>query len=205
MTTENTKKSWFDFNPSWDRLLEDLKPQKILEIGCFKGETTCYLLQKLSGQGNIEIDCVDPWEDYTEPGGQNMKDIEKQFDTNLKAALQNYPAKVQKYKAKSDFVLPDLLASRSKKYDLIYVDGSHFGADVLFDAVMAFKLCNVGGTIIFDDYLWAVVFDYQNGTHGVNLSMSPKIAIDTFTTLYWDKLKIIPAPLYQIVVRKISD
>jgi predicted O-methyltransferase YrrM len=36
-------------------------------------------------------------------------------------------------------------------YDLIYIDGSHFPADVLEDAVLSWRLLKPGGMLIFDD------------------------------------------------------
>lgn len=43
---------------------------------------------------------------------------------------------------------------RDEKFDLIYVDGSHHGDDVMLDVVLFFEHLKVGGVMILDDYLW---------------------------------------------------
>lgn len=39
-------------------------------------------------------------------------------------------------------------------FDVVYVDGSHQGPQVLGDAVMADALLRPGGMLIFDDFEW---------------------------------------------------
>ena len=85
-------------------------------------------------------------------------------------------------------------------FDFIYVDGSHQAPDVLFDAVMSFKLLRKNGVIAFDDYLW-----FENLPHGKDLNRCPKPAIDAFTSIFYNKVNIIQAPLKQLYVIKISD
>ncbi|MCZ6464828.1 MAG: class I SAM-dependent methyltransferase [Proteobacteria bacterium] len=41
--------------------------------------------------------------------------------------------------------------------DFIYIDGCHEAACVLLDAVLSWDLLKVGGTMIFDDYVWSMV------------------------------------------------
>jgi predicted O-methyltransferase YrrM len=53
----------------------------------------------------------------------------------------------------SSVVLPELI-SKGERFDLIYIDGSHAAADVMTDAVLSYLLLNVGGVILFDDYVW---------------------------------------------------
>ena len=45
----------------WDGLMEQLKPSRILEIGSYEGRSTCYLIEKCSQVGRLEIYCVDTW------------------------------------------------------------------------------------------------------------------------------------------------
>ena len=51
-------------------------------------------------------------------------------------------------------MLPQLL-DEDQKFDVIYVDGSHFADDVLTDGINAWRLLKQGGIMIFDDLLWA--------------------------------------------------
>jgi predicted O-methyltransferase YrrM len=201
---------WFNVDPSWDRFIVNFRPKKILEVGCHSGKTTSYLIENLAKEGGFEIFCIDPWEDYDEPNGSNMAEIEVLFDQNTLAALTairklGVELKVIKCRGHSWAALPDLLSSGHRNYfDLAYIDGSHKAADVLFDAIFSFELIRIGGVLIFDDYLWSEVSLTSKGLPQNNLSRNPKIAIDGFTSSYFDKLKIINATTSQVVVQKIA-
>ena len=43
------------------------------------------------------------------------------------------------------------LFKKNISFDIIYIDGSHNGEDILSDAIESYKLLNIGGIIIFDD------------------------------------------------------
>lgn len=64
-----------------------------------------------------------------------------------RAGLAEYVEVIEQYSA---FALPRLITEQ-RKYDLIYVDGSHQFEDVLVDFVFCHELLNVGGMILFDD------------------------------------------------------
>lgn len=188
---------------NWDQLISQLNPRRILEIGSYEGASACYLIQKLSDGTPLEVHCVDTWEGGVDHQGIDMGAVEGRFDRNIAAAksLSNHPVEVIKHKGPSDLMLSRLIAEGRRNYfDFTYVDGSHQAPDVLFDAVAAFRLTRVGGLIAFDDYIWAEALPY-----GIDLVRCPKPAIDAFTNLYWRKLNIISAPLYQLYVQKVSD
>jgi hypothetical protein len=93
-----------------------------------------------------------------------------------------------------------LVEGKGNYFDFIYIDGSHQAPDVLVDAVLAFKLLKVGGTLGFDDYLWS------EGTSGDEAPLRcPKPAVDAFVNIYAGKVKIIPLPLYQLYMRKLQN
>ena len=200
--------NWFELNGKnvWDLLLPQLNPSKILEIGSYEGESTCYLIEFLSKKEKSELYCIDNWTGAMEQvnRGINMDMVEKRFDNNTKFAMNkaSKSIKFEKLKGDSDFHLSKLVAENKMNYfDFIYVDGSHQATDVLFDAVMAFKLLRVNGIIAFDDYLW---FE-RNLPNGKDLNRCPKPAIDAFTSIFYKKVNIIEAPLKQLYVTKTSD
>jgi predicted O-methyltransferase YrrM len=51
-------------------------------------------------------------------------------------------------------VLPELMVE-GRRFDFIYIDGSHVAPDVLLDAAMSFALLKPGGILAFDDYDWS--------------------------------------------------
>ena len=199
--------NWFDSvaRENWNQLLPLIQPKKILEIGSYEGASTCYLIEKMSeyiGNNGLEIHCIDTWEGGIEHSHVDMSLVEKRFDSNIAISIKkfNVDIKIIKHKKRSDLALSTLLSNGMENYfDFAYIDGSHQAPDVLFDAVAGFRLVREGGLIAFDDYLWA-----EELPNGRDLIRCPKPAIDAFTNLYWKKIKIITAPLYQIYVQKLE-
>jgi predicted O-methyltransferase YrrM len=198
----NFSNNWFDATakPIWDQIIPNLKPKKILEVGSFEGASTCYLIEKLSNQP-IEIHCIDTWEGGIEhqSGGSceyDMSKVKQTFDQNISIVKTNN-VDLQLHCGFSDMEMSKLLSNGYKDYfDFVYIDGSHQAPDVLCDAVLGFRLLNVGGVMAFDDYIW----------HGKNkdLYQCPKPAIDSFVNLYWPKLEITTSPC-QLIIQKISN
>jgi predicted O-methyltransferase YrrM len=196
--------TWFQGTgkANWDQLLPQLDPRRILEVGCYEGASTCYLIERATRAAKVEIHCVDPWAGNLHYGDDIFK-VEQRWLHNTALSMSRVGDRVQlhRHKAFSDQVLPRMLADGMKGYfDFIYIDGSHAAVDVMFDAVLAFRLLRVNGLIAFDDYLWRPK-DKPVG----DPTESPKLAIDAFTNTYAHKIKIVPAPLYQLYVQKTGD
>jgi predicted O-methyltransferase YrrM len=202
---------WFSLTAkdNWEQLLPRIRPQKILEIGCFEGASTCHLIDTLAVSGGLEIHSVDTWGGGIEhqAGGRaqtDMQAVEQRFVHNTQAAMAAaaQPVSLQVYKQDSHSAMARLIAQgQSGSFDFVYVDGSHQAPDVLFDAVLAFKLLKVGGTLAFDDYLWTEdLLPSQT-----DILRCPKPGIDAFTNVYFHKLRILRMPLYQLYMEKLSD
>ena len=202
--------NWFNdaAKHQWEKLISQIKPKKILEIGSYEGASTCYLIQKLAQENSVEIHCIDAWNnemgdetDYKLYGPNiDMSAVESRFRQNTKLAIEKVSKKVDFFihKGFSDDQLVKLLSNDKKNYfDFIYIDGSHLGPDVLCDAVLSFRLLKINGVMAFDDYLWP--------SAKKSLTRIPKLAIDSFVNLYSEKINIFTLPLYQIYIKKISD
>jgi SAM-dependent methyltransferase len=190
----------------WESLLPQVAPRRILEVGCFEGRSTCFTIEHAAKLAPIEIHCVDPWLDepiYKSVGADDMGVVEARFRHNTAIAVARAPHKVDLvvHKAPSDATLSRMLAGGMRNgFDFIYIDGSHHAADVLCDAVLAFRLLRIGGTMAFDDYLWS-----EDLPDGRDLLRCPKPAIDAFVNLNVRKLQLLNAPLFQLYVTKTSD
>src|SRR5210317_210769 len=81
---------WFTRHKKmWDRLIEQVKPKKILEIGSFEGRTTSYMIEKCGQWHPTEIFCVDAWEDNLKDSDKQqspMSEVKRRFDKNVKLA-----------------------------------------------------------------------------------------------------------------------
>ncbi len=197
--------SWFAGGAKgvWDSLIPKINPTRILEVGSFEGASACYLIEKLAHSKELEIHCIDTWEGGIDNEGVDMSAVEKRFHQNIGRAVVKVknPVNVVLHKSFSDVALSKLIAEGRRGYfDFIYIDGSHQAPDVLCDALLAFRLLRNNGVMAFDDYLWQ-----EQLSSGVDPIRCPKPAIDAFTNIYCRKIRVIPAPLYQIYIQKMSD
>ena len=200
--------SWFTgVIPIWNKLLPDLKPQKILEIGSYEGASTTHLIELLSANSSeLEIHCVDTWDGGEEHKKQGIDfvTVEKIFDKNIALSAKNKTnLKIIKHKGFSDEILSKFLSVGRKNYfDFIYIDGSHQAPDVLCDAVLAFRLLRIGGILAFDDYMFM-----DGAPHERNIFNCPKPAIDAFINIHFRKIifKGDIANNYQVYIEKYSD
>jgi predicted O-methyltransferase YrrM len=173
---------WFGGHiPNWQACLSHLAGRPdvaFLEVGCYEGRATVWLLGNILTHERARIDCVDVFLD---------EGYERRFDHNVKTALGQ--KKVRKLKGASQEVLRGL---QPNQYDAVYVDGSHAAPDVLEDAVLAFRLLKPSGILIFDDYEW--------NAHQDPLLL-PKIAINAFLGIYQGKYELLHMG-YQVIIKK---
>ncbi len=196
---------WFDENAKaiWDKIIPQIKPLKILEIGSYEGRSICYLINAMGDNPGLEIHAVDTW-----AGGQDeyskkildaipFTDIEKRFHKNVEEAQRkmSHKMKLVIHKGSSDVELARLLCSGFENYfDFIYVDGSHGTSDTLLDMAISFRLLRKkGGVMGIDDYLWRV----DDG-----IVFRPKVAIDAFVNLHLEQLHVIQTTNGQMYVVK---
>ncbi len=195
---------WFSNHiPAWNKVLKDLRPRRILEIGSYEGRATSYLIRACTCFGPLHITCVDTWDGSVDLPSARMAGVERRFDHNVSQAvsLAEAPVDFRKCKQDSTQALSALVAEGRELFDLIYVDGSHTAPDVLTDAILAFQLLRIGGVMIFDDYLWRM----EAPLYVDPLNM-PKPAIDAFTMIFMRKARVLPAmPNAQCYVEKIAN
>lgn len=188
---------WFSNNIGfWLWIIDDydLKSKKIdiLEIGSWEGLSSYFLLKELP---KAHITCVDTWQGSAEHKAletideDSLANIEHKFNSNLKP----FEDRVTKFKGTSYSFFNQRDARN--KFDLIYIDGSHYFDDVLIDALKSFERLKVGGILIFDDYLWK---------YFKNLTDNPAFAINLFLRIKKGRYKIISIQ-YQLILIKEMD
>jgi len=177
--------------PRWEPLIRELEARSsaLLEVGSFEGLSACYLLWRLP---RATITCIDTFRGGTEHRGTDIDatQLEARFDANVAVVDAS---RARKLVGDSKRVLLDLAAEK-RAFDLIYVDGSHLGLDVLVDAALAWQLLTVGGVLIFDDYGWTKLGD--------DPYVRPGAAIDGFLSVVSGRHEVIFSG-YQVALRKV--
>lgn len=192
--TQSDFKSTRDWSTYHHRMWNKFTPTKILEIGSFEGMSALYWAKRPTTES---ITCVDTWGGGEEHLEVDFKQVEEYFDYNA-----SFFPSISKIKMQSSYALATLITAKFK-FDWIYIDGSHKAPDVLTDAVMAFQLLDVGGHIVFDDYLWYDSYRFEDWgeTKPTTISSYPKPAIDSFINIFYDQLRIVHIGRQVIVER----
>jgi len=158
---------------------------EILEIGSWEGRSACFFINYFK---NSTLTCVDTWEGSPEHFDNDIPDlnsVEKNFDKNV----FEFKNRVIKNKMRSKI----FFQSNKKKFDFIYIDGSHFYDDVLNDAKDGFHALKKDSYMLFDDYTWNF---HKRGNNPIN-------AINFFLKLNKERIEIIYIS-HQVLIIKIS-
>lgn len=153
-------------------ILSKYKIEKMVEVGCYMGESTNLFYNNLK----CEIYCVDPWEDFINNNLKVMKmnEIEKIFDQNT---MNN--KNIKKIKSNSE------IASKlfnDKSLDFVYIDANHDYEYVKKDIeIWRHKIkkdCFIGG------------HDYHKDWMGVIAAVNESVGIPdiVFSDTSWLKL-----------------
>jgi predicted O-methyltransferase YrrM len=140
-----------NLNPNYIQGLKnliDVLPHniKMIEIGCYAGESTELFLQS---KKIIEMVCIDPYVDDFDPKDNHarkylMTDVKSVFNTRI---LQKYK-EVTLYEKTSSKVLPFL----DKSFDFVYIDGNHQFEPTKIDIALALNVLKPGSIIAGHDY-----------------------------------------------------
>jgi len=180
----NFSEDWFSTRiPLWSRVLGHLKGKPdihYLEVGPYEGRASMWMLDNILTAPSAKITVIDIFPD-------DMKEI---FLSNLKISGAYDKATVI-----TGYSQVKLRSLPLNTYDIIYIDGSHVAKDVLEDAILSWRLLKTNGLLIFDDYLWKI-YDKRPIER-------PKIAIDTFITLFNDEIRINHFSAQQVILKKL--
>lgn len=149
-----------------------------LEIGVAHGHATKFYLDNILTGDHTNMYAIDVkfQEDYWP--------IDKGYDNLHSIEMDSHEA------------LTGLRHKDDHRFDFIYIDGYHSAKHVLFDAVLAWDMLNVGGIMIFDDYGWG----HKSPPYG-----KPKPGIDAFLVAmqhHYNLLEIYAN--WQVVIEKVE-
>ena len=142
---------------------ERTQPIKFLEVGCYEGRTSRWIIENLFSHEDDQLYCVDPW--MNSVFGESMFAL---FNKNM----ESLEGRFKLIREKSEKALPTF---QDNFFDGIYIDGSHEAMDVMGDAINALRIVKPNHIVLFDDYLWP---NPRNGRF-----LPPKPALDYFLDL----------------------
>jgi len=125
-------------------LIKEYKPIHTLEIGMAFGASTLAIISTLKEQLEYDVNskihvAIDPFQ-RTIWDSTGIMSVQK-------AGLSNHFDLIEDF---SYNTLPDLL-HKGRKFDLVYIDGSHLFEDVFIDFFYLSKMLNPLGLLLFDD------------------------------------------------------
>src|SRR5215471_16567432 len=192
ISTGEFTKTWLDAHLKvWNKVLAEFRSfhaqPDVLEIGSWEGRSTIFFLTFFP-EGRVTA--IDTWAGGDEHQKYaDLSVVERRFDANVAM----FRERVTKMRGASAECLSRLVSLGPARFDLVFVDGSHYADDVMVDAVLAWALLRHGGILIFDDYLWM----YSR----YDTKKNPCRAINLFLRLMRGEYQILHAG-YQLMIRK---
>ncbi len=152
-----------------------------LEVGVYEGRSVIWMLENVLTDPSSTVTAIDLSRDLTE----YSPELEARFLVNVKkAGAENRVTVIVGFSQEELRKLP------LDHYDIIYIDGSHMGPDVLEDVLLSDRLLKEGGMLILDDYLWTTDDPAFPLSEDPDLR-NPKLAIDTFIKFFGAHFRII--------------
>ena len=176
--------NWESSRDYWADMFDELalvgQPDlHFLEVGCFEGQATLWLMENVLTDPTSDIVVVDTFNGNPEFAalGVSADDAHDRFMHNLGPWIKD--GRVDILYGPSQ----EMLASERRYIglrDFIYIDGWHSAAAVLADAVLAWPLLRPGAAMCFDDYV---------GLPGDETEV-PQIAVDAFVRCYAPEIEL---------------
>lgn len=158
------EQGWNSFDPIWDRLIPELRPALIIEVGTWKGASALVMAEACRAAGLApQILCIDTWlgagefwEDKTDPDRflslrcrHGYPQVYYTFLANI--VRRGFAGTIVPF-PQTSLIAARWLARRGIQADLIYIDGSHDEPDVAADLAAFWPLLRSQGVLLGDDY-----------------------------------------------------
>lgn len=160
---------WASEGPVFNKLIEEIKPELIVEVGTWKGASAVNIARLASANNpEAKVVCVDTWlgspefwDDKSDPlryGSMNFKNgypqvyytfLNNVVSLGLSDVIIPFPT--------TSFVASQWFKTKNIKSDLIYIDATHEYEEVKLDIQCWFSVLKDGGVLFGDDYNWAGV------------------------------------------------
>jgi len=155
---------------TWLNEFKDCPHIRGLEVGSFEGRSARWLLENILTHETSGLVCVDPFSSNSMFSSDIKGVVSDPVYENFKHNVLSFGSRKVKHFRESSRT--GLVRFEDDVFDFIYIDGSHFTKDVLMDAVLAWPLLKLGGTLIFDDYTWYGASEFEIPGKAINAFLS---------------------------------
>jgi len=178
--------SWFDITgrANFEKHLLPLRDQPLycLQLGCFEGDASIWLMENIPRSRLVDIDTFKGSDEHAE---FDMAEVQRIY---YKRTGPYQMDRIMTWIGETSLIS----SWPGKEFDFIYVDADHHATSVLRDAVLAWPLLKPGGLMAFDDYEWG---------QSVPVLDTPQPAINAFVGVFREELEIMEQNV-QVWVRK---
>jgi predicted O-methyltransferase YrrM len=155
-------KSWGSTSPVFAQLINDVKPQSIVEFGTWKGTSAIQLTRHaVKHQPGVAVLCVDTWL-ASNPALWKVKQFRESVLTQqiersqyarflCNVLLSGCEKQILPFRNTSSLAL-QLMRERRVRVNFIYIDAGHSECEVASDLAGAWEIVETGGVIIGDDF-----------------------------------------------------
>jgi hypothetical protein len=128
---------------------------RYLQLGCFTGDASLWLLKNVLTDKNSKLTDVDTWAGAPNEPIQEQMDFDDVYATYL-AKIKGYKVRIERFTTAS-YLLSQYGCDRplGEYFDFIYVDAHHTSASAFLDSELSWPLLKSGGILAIDDYEWS--------------------------------------------------
>jgi predicted O-methyltransferase YrrM len=140
---------WFEITAqaNFDKFLRT-PPSAILQLGCFAGDATAWLLERFPLAALTDVDTFCGSDEHD---GIDMAAVEALYRARFADEWR-----LETLVGRTVDIVPKM---GGRWFDFVYIDADHHAAAVLMDGLMAWPLVAPGGILCFDDYTWGAHTD----------------------------------------------
>jgi len=176
-----------DNSPVFERLISEIKPQLILEVGTYKGKSAIHMANLTKKyQIPAKVICIDTF----------LGSAEHYFCNEDLKRLNGYPTLYYQFLANvmhtnnQDVIVPipidslseyRILKENGTTADMIFIDAGHFYESVALDIKLYWELLKPGGVMLGDDYCEKTWPDVLRAVH----EFFPNVQVFTEDNKWW--------------------
>jgi len=176
------------FNAMWHLIFKEFKPQKVLEIGIYRGQTlTLFSLLSQKLNLNTEVHGISPFSSAGDSVSKYLKNLDYMKDVKKNFKHFNLPDPFLHKGYSNDKEMINII--QASKWDLIYIDGNHDYDVAKQDFDISSKQLNQGGLIVLDDA--SLYVNFEPSSHSTAGHPGPsKVASEIDLNLFEEILSV---------------